>query len=320
MQPTNQDKKPLDLDDLMINIVKHFGYIRTSDLHKEIEKYYSSIEKEKKGKKKIRKKEEVSKLRFLRAVKRLQNLNEITTLKYKDLERFGIKEKDKRATYIILDKIAKSVPFYDKVFKLLKKGTEREQKNALIEIEDLMKDIVLTPKQLDEILDLMNEKNLDLCSNILRIINSSIYDKKIFPSDIERFKKKLINFYEKTLKEKTKGVGGGKPSTTLLNMKAIIVDLLGLLNDEIIIKWLKEDIQGDKDFERLAGEGYVSWTIAKLLDEHKEELFDFQNSLDEGWSKVVFSVRANAQALLSTHEMQYSKFKDKLKELDYLED
>ncbi len=314
------NKKPLELDDLIVNIVKHFGYIRTSDLIKEVHEYYSSIEKDKKNKKTTSKKEEnkeiVSKLRFLRAIKRLQNLNEVATLKYDDLEKFGIKEKDKRSTYVILYNIANSVPFYDKVFELVKKGNEREKKNALIELESLMKDVVLTPKQLDEILDLLNEENLELCSNILRIINISIYQKKIFPSNIQRFRKKLITFYEKILKEKTTGFHGGKPSTTLLNMKAVIVDLLGLLNDEVIIKWLKEDIQKDKDFDRLREEGYANWNISKLIDEQKEELFDFQNSIDEEWSKRVFQVRTQAQNMLSTYELQYPKFKEKLKDLE----
>jgi len=67
----------------------------------------------------------------------------------------------------------------------------------------------------------------------------------------------------------------------------------------------------------LISEGYIHWTISKIIDEHKEELFDFQNTLDEVKSKIIFEIRKHAQNLLPTYELQYSKFKEKLEDLDY---
>lgn len=281
-----------DLDQIILNVVKHFGIIRRKDL-------FDRIEKENKEQK-------VTLITFNRRMKSLVKLKELKLFKYPEYLKLGLFPKDKRSSYVTSLRVARDIEHYDEVFKLLEGKDLLKKKNALIEIESMRESTILTPAQLNLLSALIGKEDIKLTENIIRIIYNSIEKNKIFPSNLEMFEKNLTNFLKK---HERRGISD--------NTHNHIIYLLGLLDSPFVVDLLKIKIRDYmEDFDSLKHKGYASWTIARLLDDSKKELFEFQNSLNEERSKVVFNVRSQAQSMLSTYDFHYPKFKEKLKELE----
>lgn len=304
-----------DPEEIIINLVKHHGFIRRKKLFEEADKALNDIDSldEVDIELLLKEKEKLSLIKFNRILKRLSNSNQLKALKRREYERFGIVEKDKRASYITLAKTAKLVKHHDKVLEQLTSEDIIKKKNALIELESMMEGMILTPSQLDKLVNLIPKEENKLVENIIRIIYNSIAQRTIFPSDIERLKKNLIAFYNKSLRVFDPNIIRQNKEFNITNTKAHIIFVLGILGDEAVLKWLKEDVQRGFDINWIHNFGYSLWTVAKLIDDNRENLFEFQNSLSsESDIKTMFQIRKEAKTMMLSYDKHYPKYREKL--------
>lgn len=322
--------KLIDKEDKILTLVKQFGYIRRNKLLEDLNKgiSYSKIdksnnfetsysepfiiaEKKKKGKvKKVKVKTSISLPTFNRILERMVRLEKIKNLRYPAYERLGIFDKDKKASYITLHRTYELIEYYDKVLKQATTGDYLKRKNALIEIESMMTDIIFTPEQLTILSDLLNKRYENreqnkLGENIVRILFFSLDKRKLIPADIERLQRNLIDYYKNNEGNITQGT------------KASIIYILGLFNNRAVIDFLKKDVgQWHKNAEELLPSGYNSWTIAKILDDNQEELFNFQNTLGEEDSKTIFTIRTQGKNSLSYYSSVYPEYEKKIEAVE----
>lgn len=313
-----------DPEEIILQIVNHFGFIRRNRLYEELKKglkdekisesrsktSYSSF-KEDMDNTLLRSPENfktakieplsVSKVTFNRILKRLIALNKLKNLKYPDYERLGIYPVDKKASYITLYKTFELIKHYDRVLDQVDSKDPIKKKNALIEIESMMEGVVFTPEQLDKLSEILSKED-HLGENIIRILYFSIDRKKIFPAKMSRFQKNLVDYYRR------------KDERIDPNTKAHIIHILALFNNPIVIEFLKKDVEvWHKDFDKLSNEGYCTWAIAKIVEDNLENLFEFQNKLEkESDSLTIFKIRRNARNMLLTYENSYPEFERKL--------
>ncbi len=212
-------------------------------------------------------KDKLTNITFNRHLESLIKLGELEKFKYPEYEKLGLFPKQKNSSYITSSQIASNIKHYDEVFSLLKDKNSLKRKNALIEIESMGGEkIILSPAQLNFLVNLLNKEEYKLCENIIRIIYNSIDNNKIFPSKLENFQKELINFVEKYYR---KGLSD--------NAQASVIYILGLLDNPFVLKFLKEEIKGyHEDFDTLVRKGYGSWAISKMIEDSKTELLKFQ--------------------------------------------
>ncbi|WP_406661899.1 hypothetical protein V7O66_05140 [Methanolobus sp. ZRKC3] len=105
----------------------------------------------------------------------------MSILRYKDIDKFGIKEDDKRASYLTLRKTEKISSHIDTVIEKLSSDNPVIQKMALRELEKYGKQYVLTPNQLDILIAQLGTEDIDLIDHILRIVYTYIDKKDIEP-------------------------------------------------------------------------------------------------------------------------------------------
>lgn len=326
----------VDTEELILNIVNHFGFIRRNELFEQLKK---GLENGKNDKNETKMGEttysqpfislgnpaneteihqnlpkhiqisdkKVSLVTFNRILRRLIKTKKLKNLKYPLYQRLGINGIDKKASYITPYSTFDSIGYYDQVLKQVEDQDPLKRRNALIEIESLMDNVMFTPDQLFKLSNLLSQENqllwqeYKLGENIVRIIFNSIDRKGVFPSNLEDFQQNILSYLERN---------DGKIAT---NTKHYIIHMLGLLNNKIVIEMLKREImRGHIDYESLVNEGYGSWAVAKLIEDSRKELFDFQNTLGEKESLIVFRIRKHAKDHLSTYHLHYSLYKDKL--------
>lgn len=297
------DNDDINIDDRILGILKNTLLIRRKDLIGKLNKEKASklVKRDKLNK---RSKDGLSLITINRHLNYLKQIKEIIVLKQPEYEKYGIFDKDKRATYITLAKNSDIIKHNDIVIKALKSNNPIIKRNSLTEIES-MESINLIPNQLIELSNLLLKEDFESCQSIIRIILHN-FDNLNFPSDLKKFQDNLIQYYER------------QELKIERNTKAHIIYMLGILNNEIIIKWLKEDVQNKGGYlkfreEKLIEDGYYCWSIARLIERHKTELFEFQNSLPtRELSTNVFRIRDQARINLQTYENNIKKFKQKL--------
>jgi len=280
-----------DLDEIILEVITQKGYVRRKALIAEVKKQSK----------------EISLITFNRAIKRLSKLKSIITLTKKEYNRLGILDKDNRAKYLTTFKTGNKIKHYDQVLQLLDSKKDIEKKNALIEIESMMENVLLTPAQLLKLSGYLLKEEIKISESIIRIIYNNIFERINFPLDLNKFQNNIINFLEKYDR---KGISD--------NTKAHIISILGILDNDIIIDLIKKEVEQYKqDFEGIQHQGYSLWAVAKIIEEHSDDLFNFQNSLnDEKLSLTIFSLRKRAQENLVQYNTYYLKFKNKFLELE----
>ncbi|MCA9460149.1 MAG: hypothetical protein KC550_06385, partial [Nanoarchaeota archaeon] len=125
-----------------------------------------------------------------RRLEYLGEFNEIEVIEHKDLIKFGIEEKDERASYIISHTILETKQHLDKVFEDFKKSKKDDIKEfCLIEISSHQNYFLLS-NQLDYLIEAVDSKNDVLVDTALRLIYDHM-KKDILPLDKEKAKVKL---------------------------------------------------------------------------------------------------------------------------------
>lgn len=226
---------------------------------------------------------------FSTATRHISNLENkmhvIRRINDHEKEAFGIFDDDAKAVYFILSNTSQEGEHYDAVLKAINSEDSSKRKNAMIEIESI-KDIKLFPVHLTKLSDALRIADFDECYAIIRILREHIQSYRIFPSDVDRFKLNVENCFERVRSQ---------PNSPP-NLRSHLITLLGMLDDEKLIDYLKEELSSkNPDAEKIAYYGqdyYAAWQIVK----HKTDLFKFGTTLPEEKAKILFTLRAIAKS------------------------
>lgn len=221
----------------------------------------------------------------------------IVRLKYSDIKKLGIKDTDKRASYLTLKDISKIKTHMDNVFERLSSEEAIKQKIALKEIARYEQTYVLTPEQLDLVVTQFDKgigkDNIDneLANTLLLLLNISILKKGIEPTN----NKKTISLLVKLLDKYP------DPSATNVSIKTHIIHLLGHYGHKAVIEQFIKDaktLQSPFSVENVYNTEYT----ANIIEEHREELYELEEELAiEGRDKAsqfVSNIRSNALEIL----------------------
>ena len=267
---TKAEKK--DPEEVVLEIIEYFGFVRRNTLYQMLKRGVTSKKElppetsetsysqpfiingeDYSYTKEIDTKPiELSLVTFNRILKRLVHLKVLKNLKYPLYEKLGIHDNDKKASYITSYQIFEMIQHYDSVLEQVKDKSPIKRKNALIEIESMMNGVIFTPEQLMKLSNFLakmeeslNENSGD---NIIRILYHSIINKRLFPSDLEKFQEDLIEFYKKNSKKIS------------ANIKSALLSILGLLNNKVVIEFLYIVLGNSFFSEVILRVGLRTWT------------------------------------------------------------
>ena len=227
----------------------------------------------------------------------------ISIIVYKDLHKFGIKENDKRSSYLTLKRTEKITEHIDNVIDKISSDNPIQQKMALKELERYGKQHVLTPKQLDILVSQLDTEDIDLIDHILRLVYTYIDKKNIEPSNKSEtvmMLRTLLNKYP-------------EPLLRLKNFRTHFIYLLGHYKDNAVIERLKKDAE-ELDTPRDVIHDYESYYTANIIEEHRGELYDFEEELrlkgKEEPAQFIAEIRVRAMIHLGMYD---DPFKDNVR-------
>jgi hypothetical protein len=218
----------------------------------------------------------------------------LVTIKHSELEKYGIYEKDKRASYFSLKEIISINEDLDTLFSYLKSNDKYDKNTILNEIDLYKERYSLTREQLDVLVDHLSTNDEKFRYHLLRILKEYILERGIKPTN----KEKLL----KSVKEILGKFAGASREYELYRSGLIFI--LGYYNDDSVIDWLKYDIKNlnvEKNFDKIKDD-YSTLYTARIIDKHKLELFNLINELkNEGndeEARLVYNIKYNVAKLL----------------------
>ncbi len=237
--------------------------------------------------------------------------NEIIIIKKDQFEKYGLKEKDKRAAYI-------SSPFYECNQHLLEKVIKHLLSKDQNEINIALKELQNNPSTrlnynaLGMLINVLKENNLN-SDNITLILDiilkyarvGIVADASNLNSLRDMLKKKLFLFVTK--------------DKIIENKKLIepLINTLGVFKDGRIINFLEVLIKlGVKDEFRWV---FTTWDISTTLNKYNAELFDLQIKYknEPEMLKFILRVRDCININLNTYKDNLKPINKALKEVKY---
>jgi len=193
----------------------------------------------------------------------------LASLKYAELQKYGIKETDKRASYPIPKKTLKMKEDLDKTFSYLDSADITTKKLILEEISRYEIKYVLDPYQLDILAEHLDTESDEIVDSLLKILFRYIDEKGIKPSNKDRF----LEILRSTLQ-----VYNVSPNEYPI-LRRHITWLLGYYRDSFVIEQLKMDAESLEDPSSVVCD-YCDPLIAPFIEEHSLDLFNFQMELN----------------------------------------
>lgn len=229
-----------------------------------------------------------------RKITRLKNMGVLIIVKHPKLEKYGIYDKAKNASYITVNEIIDTYNYLDTLFSYFKSDENCDKDEILIEF-DLYKDrYSLNREQLDVLVDCLATDDENLQTNLIRILRDYILYRGITPTNEEKLLKTVNNI----LCNFSKVPGKYESSITYL------IFILGYYNSDSVIDWLKYDLINPNivdRFEKIRND-YSSIYTARVIDRNKLELFNLINDLKkegkEEEAKVIRNVKYEAAKAL----------------------
>ena len=271
---TNNINNEVDFDIEVLNYLDAKGYIRRRQLVKDL----MDLHPDERG---------YSQKSIDRKLANMGKLGILVSLKYDELQKYGIKETDKRASYPIPKKTLKMKEDLDKTFSYLDSADPTIKKLILEEISRYEEKYVLDPYQLDILVDHMNAEYDELVNSLLVILFRYIDEKGIEPSNNDKFLeilRSILKHYRVSPNE--------YPS-----LRRYITWLLGYYRDSFVIDQLKMDAETLEDPSSVICD-YCDRLIAPFIEEHSLELFNFQIELKlkgkEGASEFISQIKDEA--------------------------
>ena len=218
----------------------------------------------------------------------------LVIVKHFELEKYGIYEKDKRASYLSLKEIIGINDDLDTLFSYLKSDDEYDKNSILNEIDLYKERYSLTREQLDVLVDYLSTNDEKFRYHLLRILKEYILERGIEPIN----KDKLL----KSIKEILSEFAGASREYELYRSGLIFI--LGYYNDDSVIDWLKHDIKNlnvEKNFDKIKDD-YSTFYTARIIDRHKLELLNLINDLKkdghEKAANLVYNIKYNVAEIL----------------------
>lgn len=219
----------------------------------------------------------------------------ITILKYEDLKKFGIEEDDKRSSYVTLKKTEKITEHIDKVLENITSKNPVQQKMALKELDLYKKQHVLTPNQLDVLVSQLDIEDIAVVDHLLRIVYTYIDTRKIDPFS----KHETINMLRLLLNKYP------VPLQHYKSLRTHVIYLLGYFNDHTVIERLEQDAETLENLSDII-QDYESYYTANLIEDHREELYLFEEKLrlegKKDSAQFVSNIRAKAMMHLGMYD------------------
>lgn len=238
-----------------------------------------------------------------RKIKQLCNDNVLVTLYYDDFKKYGIKETDRKASYLIFKETTEVKKHMDRVFKLVESNDLKDLGLVLRELDNYRNRYVLDGMQLDKLVEKLEVvKDNKFRYNVLMLLFNTI-NRGIKPTDEERlleiFRAMLIEYPLESYKEH--------------GIRSLVVELLGYYSDNIVIKQLIKDAkQVNDNYSNEAysflSSTYCSEAMAKLIESNRTKLFkvekDFAKEGKTYSAALISRIRESAIRNLDTFEFQ----------------
>jgi hypothetical protein len=252
----------MDIDSEVIEYLKEKGVRRTTQLVKDIKEKY-------------RHKGGIGEATIYRAVDRLKMAEKLYSPTEEEIKSFGIKTGDGRSKFLVLRTFMERKEHLDDVFHSLDVKDRNEQLRALREILLYKDKHQFTPLQLDKI-SLFLKKDIFFVKSALEILHDYFMNKGITPSNESQF---ILNLRNALLKFR---------DTSDRSIIRAINEILGIYEDDAVIKQLKYDAERDfVTFQTISPE-YESRYLAKVIENNRKNLYYFNKYLiNEGKSENV---------------------------------
>jgi len=230
-----------------------------------------------------------------RKLARLTKRKSLIIVKYPDLEKYGIDDKNRNASYLTLEEIIEDYEYLDTLFSYFESNHPDYDKNSILNEIDLHKETYsLTREKLDVLVDNLFTDDEKLQFHIIRILKEYITDKNITPIN----KEKLIKYLNDILSQ----FAGVSRDHELYRTGLIFI--LGYYNDDSVIDWLKYDLEKlevEKHFDKIKDD-YGNIYTARVIARHKLELFNMINQFkkegkDEE-ARLVYNVKYEVAKIL----------------------
>ncbi|WP_406661689.1 hypothetical protein V7O66_03990 [Methanolobus sp. ZRKC3] len=251
----NNIKSEVDFDTEVLEYLNVKGYVR----RRQLVNYLMKTHPDKRGYKKKS---------IDRKLSNMRKSGILVSLKYDDLPKYGIKETDGRASYLIPKKTLKRKKDLDKTFSYLDSADITTKKLILEEISRYEIKYVLSPNQLDILAEHLDTEDNELVDSLLEILFRYIVEKGIEPSNKDKFLeilRLLLKLYKVSPDEYP-------------ILRRHITWVLGYYRDSFVIDQLKIDAESLEDPSSVKCD-YCDPLIAPFIEEHSLELFNFQIEL-----------------------------------------
>lgn len=205
-----------------------------------------------------------------------------------DLNRFGIKKKDGRASYYFSKASTEIKDHVDFVFNHFDEGDSEDKLAALAEIDSYKKVYLLNPLQLDVLVRNLDERDIELSYQLLVVLHYYIIETNIKPHDtsslLSNLRDLLANYPPVSQKRST--------------LRGFIIALLGIYNDQAVIDQLIKDANILEDLSYVKDEYDKNYT-ARVIEKYRTELFNLEKDLRKSGrkknAKILSQIRYQAK-------------------------
>jgi hypothetical protein len=276
----------MDIDSEVINYLKEKGVCRTTQVVKDIKEKY-------------RHKGGIGEATIYRAIDRLKEAKKIYSPTKEEIKSFGIKIGDGRSKFLVLRTFMERKDHLDDIFHALEVKDRNEQLRALREILLYKDKHQFTPIQLDKI-SLFLKKDIFFVKSALDILYDYFMNKGITPSNERQY---ILNLRNAVLKFR---------DTSDRTIIRAINEILGIYEDDAVIKQLKYDAEKDFDTFQTISPEYESNYLAKVIENNRKNLYYFNKCLiNEGKSENVALIDHIREIALKNTEVFKSPIKVK---------
>lgn len=212
--------------------------------------------------KKHKKERGYSKKSIERKIDKMADIGILKIVKPENFAKFGIKETDSRATYLILKQTSEIKKHLDDIFKFFEEGNIEDKYSVIAEIFSYEHVYVLDTLQLDIIAENLDVEDVELNYKSLILLYKHVIEKEIKPANEDKYLsalKRLLARYP-------------LPPQKRPTLRGYILALLGHSNDKIVVDQLITDSVEIEDISSVEDE-YETLFTANVIENHRTELF-----------------------------------------------
>lgn len=259
-----------DLDNIILQYLQEHGHIRENEL---VEAIVSACNDQKELGNHV----SASEITIRRHLRSLVTNNRILKIVFAEFSVYGINEKRKNAVYYAALTPPELREHFDVVIGFIKSNNPIHIKHGLKELKRYDTEYCLTPKQLSNLSESLNNKDPVLLDAITDVLFNYIVIKHREPSD----QKDVIDQLVTLLKEQKQTL----EKSSLLRRR-IIQLLAHYKQDSIVIRQIKHDVKklksrGENVLDHYKDAANKPVIVAPLIERNNTELLHFEIKLEE---------------------------------------